>query len=115
MFHVIAEEPARVDIHDKLITSLALSDSTAEIFGVYLGVRTCEVFLCFVTIMFVLSIVLISLFSLFYSLVKVTGSYTEDEPIFEKPRSFRKRKFEHARFKKLKPMAAPSTGLITKI
>ena len=52
-------------------------------FGVYLGVRTCEVFLCFVTIMFVLSIVLTSLFSLFCtSLVKVTGSYTEDEPTF---------------------------------
>ena len=33
---------------------------------VYVGVRTCEVFLCFVTIMFVLSIVLTSLFSLFY-------------------------------------------------
>ena len=33
---------------------------------VYLGVRTCEVYLCFVTIMFVLSIVLTSLFSLFY-------------------------------------------------
>ena len=33
---------------------------------VYLGVRTCEVFLCFVTIVFVLSIVLSSLFSLFY-------------------------------------------------
>ena len=33
---------------------------------VYLGVRTCEVFPCFVTIMFVLSIVLTSLFSLFY-------------------------------------------------
>ena len=32
---------------------------------VYLGVKTCEVFLCFVTIMFVLSI-LTSLFSLFY-------------------------------------------------
>ena len=34
--------------------------------GVYLGVKTCEVFLCFVTIMFVLSIVLTSLFSLFH-------------------------------------------------
>ena len=33
---------------------------------VYLGVRTCEVFLCFVSIMFVLSIVLTSLISLFY-------------------------------------------------
>ena len=33
---------------------------------VYLGVKTGEVFLCFVTIMFVLSFVLTSLFSLFY-------------------------------------------------
>ena len=33
---------------------------------VYLGVRTCEVFLCLVTIIFLGSIVLISLFSLFY-------------------------------------------------
>ena len=33
---------------------------------VYLGVKTCEVFLCFVTVMFVLSIVLTSLFSLFH-------------------------------------------------
>ena len=42
---------------------------------VYLGVKTCEVFLCFVTIMFVLSFVLTSLFSLFY-----VTRYTEDEP-----------------------------------
>ena len=43
-------------------------DKTQEVQGswVYLGVRTCEVFLCFVTIMFVLTIVLTSLFSLFY-------------------------------------------------
>ena len=34
--------------------------------GVYLGVRTCAVFRCFLTIMLVLSIVLTSLFSLFY-------------------------------------------------
>ena len=33
---------------------------------VSLGVKTCEGFLCFVTIMFVLSFVLTSLFSLFY-------------------------------------------------
>ena len=33
---------------------------------IYLGVKTCEVFLCFVTIMFVLSFILTSLFSLFY-------------------------------------------------
>ena len=34
--------------------------------GVYLCVKTCEVFLCFVTIMFVLSFALTSLFSFFY-------------------------------------------------
>ena len=45
----------------------AASCNASTVFvGVYLGVRTCEVFLCFVTIMFVLSIVLTSLFSLFY-------------------------------------------------
>ena len=37
--------------------------------GVYLGVKTCEVFLCFVAIVRVRSIMLTSLFSLFY----VTG------------------------------------------
>ena len=48
----------------------------------YLGVRTCELFLCFVPFFFLGFIVLTSLFSLFY----VTGefnrfsSYTEDEP-----------------------------------
>ena len=51
---------------------------------VYLGVKTCEVFLCFVTIMFVLSFVLTSLPLLCFlcstSLVKVIGFYTEDEP-----------------------------------
>ena len=35
-------------------------------FRVYLGVRTCEVFLCVITIIFLDSIVLTSLFSLFY-------------------------------------------------
>ena len=34
--------------------------------GVYLGVRTCELFLCFVAIVRVRVIVLTSLFSLFY-------------------------------------------------
>ena len=36
-------------------------------FRVYLGVRTCEIFLCFVTIMFILFIILTYLFSLFYA------------------------------------------------
>ena len=40
--------------------------SLVTTFGVYLGVKTYEVFLCFVSIMFVLSVVLTSLFSLFY-------------------------------------------------
>ena len=39
--------------------------------GVYLGVRTCELFLCFVTFVFLGFIVLTSLFSLFY----VTGEF----------------------------------------
>ena len=42
------------------------NEKELEIAGKKLRVRTCEVFLCFVTIMFVLSIVLTSLFSLFY-------------------------------------------------
>ena len=45
---------------------LSLKNSSAPKNRVYLGVKTCEVFLCFVTIMFVLSFVLTSLFSLFY-------------------------------------------------
>ena len=43
--------------------------STEPGFRVYLGVKTCEVFLCFVAIVRVRAIVLTSLFSLFY----VTG------------------------------------------
>ena len=41
-------------------------------------------FLCFVTIMFVLSFVLTSLFSLFYVTREGVGFYTEDEPIFRR-------------------------------
>ena len=47
---------------------------------VYLGVKTCELFLCFVAIVRVRSIMLTSLYSLFYVTVSVTGFYTEDEP-----------------------------------
>ena len=47
---------------------------------VYLGVKTCEVFLCFITIIFVLSIVLTFLFSLFYVTRERNRFYTEDEP-----------------------------------
>ena len=43
-----------------------LKTKHCEIIGVYLGVRTCELFLCFVAIVRVTAIVLISLFSLFY-------------------------------------------------
>ena len=45
-------------------------EDTKEI-GVYLGVRTCELFLCFVSIVRVRAIMLTSLFSLFY----VTGEF----------------------------------------
>ena len=44
------------------------------------GVRTCELFLYFVTIVRVRAIVLTSLFSLFYVTCEFTGSYTEVEP-----------------------------------
>ena len=48
---------------------------------VYLGVKTCEVFLCFVTIMLVLSFTSLPLcFLCSTSLVKVIGFCTEDEP-----------------------------------
>ena len=51
---------------------------------VYLGVKTCEVFLCFLAIFFLGSIVLTSQWLLcihcFTSLVSFTGFYTEDEP-----------------------------------
>ena len=42
-----------------------------KIYRVYLGVRTCELFLCFVVIVRVRDIMLTSLFSLFY----VTGEF----------------------------------------
>ena len=45
---------------DKVVVFARVSN--VIFWGVYLGVKTYEVFLCFVTIMFVLSIVLISLF-----------------------------------------------------
>ena len=48
---------------------------------VYLGVRTCELFLCFVPFVFLGFILLTSLFSLFYvTVMSLTGSYTVDEP-----------------------------------
>ena len=50
----------------------------------YLGVQTCEVFLCFLAIIFLGSIVLTSQWLLcihcFKSLLSFTGFYTEDEP-----------------------------------
>ena len=56
------------------------------VFSVYLGVKTCEVFLCFLAIIFLGSIVLSSQWLLcihcFTSLVSFTGFYTKDEPVF---------------------------------
>ena len=60
-----------------------MGNNTDSPFWVYLGVKTCEDFLCFVTIIFVLSIVLTSLFSLFY--VTREGDrflHRQDEPPF---------------------------------
>ncbi len=57
------------------------------LFWVYLGVETCDIFLCFGAIVFLLSIVFDALCcfvrSLFTSPVSFTGSYTEDEPFFQ--------------------------------
>ena len=53
-------------------------------FRVYHGVKTCEVFLCFLAFIFLGSIVLASQWLLcihcFTSLVSFKGFYTEDEP-----------------------------------
>ena len=49
-------------------------------FGVYLGVRTCELFLCFVPFVFLGSFVLTSCFLCFTSPLSLTSSYTVDEP-----------------------------------
>lgn len=48
--------------------------------GVYLVIKTCEVFLCYVAIVRVRSIKLTSLFPFFTSLVSIAGFYNEDEP-----------------------------------
>ena len=52
--------------------------------GVYLGVKTCEFFLCLGVIVYVLYIVsglfVVLLVLCFTSLVSFTGFYTEDEP-----------------------------------
>ena len=55
--------------------------SNVSISEVFLGVRTCELFLFFAPFVFLRSIVLILCLLCFTSLVSLTGSYTEDEPI----------------------------------
>ena len=55
-------------------------------FLVYLAVKTCEVFLCFLAIIFLGSNVLTSQWlpctHFFTSAVSFTGFYTKDEPMF---------------------------------
>ena len=57
-----------------------------DFFGVYLGVKTCAVFLCFAVIVrvrvnyFNFFVLFDTHCSLRHSLVSVTGFYTEDEP-----------------------------------
>ena len=56
-----------------------------QYFGVYLGIKTCELFLCFPALCFLGSIVLTSLFSVCFTSpgeFESTGSYTEDEKYF---------------------------------
>ena len=61
-----------------------LACGSRRFFRVYLGVRTCELFLCFAPFVFLGSILFTSLFSLFTSPVSLTGSYTEVEPFFRR-------------------------------
>ena len=59
-------------------------DTSTEKSGVYLSVKTCELFLCFVPCVLLGSIVLTAPFLYCFlcltSPVSFTGSYTEDEP-----------------------------------
>ena len=64
--------------------------------GVYLGVKTCEVFLCFLAIVSV-RVCYVDCFLCFTSLVSVRGSYSEDEPTEAK--ASRARSVIHARGK----------------
>ena len=62
--------------------------------GVYLGVKTCEGFLCFLAIVSV-RVCYVDCFLCFRSLVSVRGSYSEDEPTEAK--ASRARSVIHAR------------------
>ena len=64
-------EPNRMNRRNErwMFTLFSVLNTFIHICRVYLGVKTCEVFLCFVAIVRVRAIVLTSLFSLFY----VTG------------------------------------------
>ena len=50
-------------------------------FGVYLGVKTCDFFLCFLPLLSCTLLFQYLLFSLFYVTRELAGFYTEDEPI----------------------------------
>ena len=69
-----------------------LACGSRRFFRVYLGVRTCEHFLCVAPFVFLGSIVFTSLFSLFTSPVSLTGSYTEVEPFFRRVNKSRKKR-----------------------
>jgi len=57
-------------------------------FRIYLDVKTCEVFLCFIAVVRVRVYYIVIHFFVFFalqctSLVSAAGSYTEDEPSFD--------------------------------
>ena len=68
-----------------------LACGSRRFFRVYLGVRTCEHFLCVAPFVFLGSIVFTSLFSSFTSPVSLTGSYTEVEPFFRRVKQEQKK------------------------
>ena len=58
--------PSEFSHSNTFVTLLVLARFVSAQFSVYLGVRTCELFLCFAPFVFLGFIVLTSLFSLFY-------------------------------------------------
>ena len=70
-FNIFSSFNLNIIAESILLLASPSSLQSRNIFGVYLGVRTCELFLCFVAIVRVRAIMLTSLFSLFY----VTGEF----------------------------------------
>ena len=78
--------------------------------GVYLSVKTWELFYCFGGIVILQSIVWILLFCLFTSLVSFTGVYTEDEPNQANHANFQEAKSKKKKKEKSRPNQMEEDG-----